>query len=173
MQLFLRWGRPWCWAGINFCSPSHYFSPDSWWFSLGYFILLSLIHGRPYFSYIHIRGHNRIFYRSKNWDRTKATLIFGSLVTLVGVFCSMSFGGFDDFSKILNISFFDFLDYLSSKYMLPIGGFFTALFILSKWGVKNFYFTTKCWYGKRKYKSNTRKNTLCHFSSSCWFYHFQ
>jgi len=65
-------------------------------------------------------------------------LIFGSLVTLVGVFCSMSFGGFDDFSKILNISFFDFLDYLSSKYMLPIGGLFTALFILSKWGVKNF-----------------------------------
>ena len=78
------------------------------------------------------------FIDQKNWDRTKATLIFGSLVTLVGVFCSMSFGGFDDFSKILNISFFDFLDYLSSKYMLPIGGFFTALFILSKWGVKNF-----------------------------------
>ena len=32
----------------------------------------------------------------------------------------------------------DFLDELSSKYMLPIGGALTALFILSKWSVKTF-----------------------------------
>ena len=78
------------------------------------------------------------FIDQKGWARTKATLIFGSLVTLVGVFCSMSYGGFDDFTTILNISFFDFLDYLSSKYMLPIGGLFTALFILKKWGITDF-----------------------------------
>ena len=49
----------------------------------------------------------------------------------------MSMGGFDDFLTLFNISFFDFLDYLSSKYMLPIGGM-TALFILLKWGVGDF-----------------------------------
>ena len=47
-------------------------------------------------------------------------------------------GGFDDFNTLFNISFFDFLDYLSSKYMLPLGGMLTALFILLKWGVGDF-----------------------------------
>ena len=31
--------------------------------------------------------------------------------------------------------FFDVMDYLSSKYMLPIGGMLTAIFILKKWGI--------------------------------------
>ena len=73
-----------------------------------------------------------------NWSREKATVVFGSIVTIVGIFCSMSMGGFDDFNTLFNISFFDFLDYLSSKYMLPIGGMLTALFILLKWGVGDF-----------------------------------
>jgi len=47
-------------------------------------------------------------------------------------------GGFNDFNTIFNISFFDFLDYLSSKYMLPIGGMLTALFVFLKWGVDDF-----------------------------------
>ena len=78
------------------------------------------------------------FIDEKNWSREKATITFGSVVTLVGIFCSMSMGGFNDFKTIFNISFFDFLDYLSSKYMLPIGGMFTALFVLQKWGVDRF-----------------------------------
>ncbi|MAI86392.1 MAG: sodium-dependent transporter [Candidatus Marinimicrobia bacterium] len=73
-----------------------------------------------------------------NWSREKATVVFGSIVTIVGIFCSMSMGGFDDFNTLFNISFFDFLDYLSSKYMLPIGGMLTALFVLLKWGVGDF-----------------------------------
>ena len=78
------------------------------------------------------------FIDEKDWSREKATVTFGSIVTIVGIFCSMSMGGFNDFNTIFNISFFDFLDYLSSKYMLPIGGMFTALFILLKWGVDDF-----------------------------------
>ncbi len=78
------------------------------------------------------------FIDAKGWSRERATVTFGSLVTLVGIFCSMSMGGFDDFTKIFQISFFDFLDYLSSKYMLPIGGLFTSIFILYKWGVTDF-----------------------------------
>ena len=34
--------------------------------------------------------------------------------------------------------FFDVMDYLSSKYMLPIGGMLTAIFILNKWGLKEY-----------------------------------
>jgi SNF family Na+-dependent transporter len=36
------------------------------------------------------------------------------------------------------MSFFDVMDYLSSKYMLPIGGMLTAIFILHKWGLKEY-----------------------------------
>jgi Na+-dependent transporters of the SNF family len=36
------------------------------------------------------------------------------------------------------MSFFDFMDYLSSKYMLPIGGMLMAIFILKTWGVNEF-----------------------------------
>ena len=78
------------------------------------------------------------FIDEKGWSREKATITFGSIVTVVGIFCSMSMGGFDDFTKIFNISFFDFLDYLSSKYMLPIGGLLTSVFILYKWGLSSF-----------------------------------
>jgi len=78
------------------------------------------------------------FIDEKGWSRERATIIFGSVVTIVGIFCSMSMGGFNDFTQIFNISFFDFLDYLSSKYMLPIGGMFTGLFVLKKWGVPQF-----------------------------------
>jgi len=86
------------------------------------------------------------FIDQKGWSRKKATIQFGLVITLVGVFCSLSLGGGINitsslgpgFAKIFGSTFFDFLDNLSSKYMLPIGGMFTALFILSKWGVNNF-----------------------------------
>ncbi|MFL3007391.1 MAG: sodium-dependent transporter [Candidatus Neomarinimicrobiota bacterium] len=84
------------------------------------------------------------------WSREKATVVFGSIVTIVGIFCSMSMGGFDDFNTLFNISFFDFLDYLSSKYMLPIGGMLTALFILLKWGVGDFVQELKVGMGDKR-----------------------
>ena len=77
------------------------------------------------------------FIDEKGWSRNKATLLFGGIISLVGVFCSLSLGEFN-ITALLDISFFDFLDELSSKYMLPIGGALTALFILSKWSVKTF-----------------------------------
>ena len=74
------------------------------------------------------------FIDEKGWSRQKATLLFGGVITFVGVFCSLSMGSFN-ITTALDISFFDFLDELSSKYMLPIGGALTAIFILNKWGI--------------------------------------
>ena len=42
------------------------------------------------------------------------------------------------FQNYLGQTFFDVMDNLSSKYMLPFGGMMTALFILFKWGVPSF-----------------------------------
>jgi len=77
------------------------------------------------------------FIDEKGWSRERATLSFGGVITIVGIFCSLSLGNFN-ITSIFDISFFDFMDELSSKYMLPIGGALTAIFILYKWGVKAF-----------------------------------
>ncbi|MFQ6608707.1 MAG: sodium-dependent transporter [Fidelibacterota bacterium] len=75
------------------------------------------------------------FIDQRGWSRTKATISFGGVAAVVGVFCSLSLGDFNDMSEIFKISFFDMMDYASSKYMLPIGGMLTALFIIWRWGV--------------------------------------
>lgn len=77
------------------------------------------------------------FIDEKGWTRKKATIIFGSVITIVGAFCSLSMGSFN-ITSFLDMSFFDIMDYLSSKYMLPIGGMLTAVFVLYRWGISNF-----------------------------------
>ena len=77
------------------------------------------------------------FIDEKGWTRKKATIIFGSVVTIVGAFCSLSMGSFN-ITSFLDMSFFDVMDYLSSKYMLPIGGMLTGVFVLMRWGIPNF-----------------------------------
>ena len=74
----------------------------------------------------------------KGWSRKKSTIGFGIIITIVGVFCSLSMGGGVNLTEWMGKTFFDFMDELSSKYMLPIGGLFTALFILKEWTVKSF-----------------------------------
>ena len=78
------------------------------------------------------------FIDQKGWTRKKATIRFGLVITIVGAFCSFSLGGGINITEFLGMSFFDFMDYLSSKYMLPIGGMLTAIFVLKKWGVEHF-----------------------------------
>ncbi|MDP7036463.1 MAG: sodium-dependent transporter [Candidatus Marinimicrobia bacterium] len=77
------------------------------------------------------------FIDEKGWTRKKATIIFGSVITIVGAFCSLSMGSFN-ITSFLDMSFFDVMDYLSSKYMLPIGGMLTGVFVLYRWGISNF-----------------------------------
>ena len=59
-------------------------------------------------------------------------------LTIVGVFCSLSMGGGINLTSFMDKTFFDFMDELSSKYMLPVGGFLTAIFVLKEWSVKSF-----------------------------------
>jgi NSS family neurotransmitter:Na+ symporter len=77
------------------------------------------------------------FIDEKGWSRQKATIIFGSVITGVGALCSLSMGTCN-ITALAGMSFFDVLDYLSSKYMLPIGGMLTGVFVLVRWGIPNF-----------------------------------
>ncbi|MBH10115.1 MAG: sodium-dependent transporter [Candidatus Marinimicrobia bacterium] len=78
------------------------------------------------------------FIDQKRWSRAKATIRFGAVITIVGIFCSFSLGNSINLTSFMDITFFDFMDYLSSKYMLPIGGMLTAIFVVFQWGIPNF-----------------------------------
>ncbi|HEX9728469.1 MAG TPA: sodium-dependent transporter [Gemmatimonadales bacterium] len=54
---------------------------------------------------------------SWHWPRTKATLVFGLLITLLGI------------PSAFNLNFLDFADKLVGNVMLMIGGLFTALLV--------------------------------------------
>ena len=77
------------------------------------------------------------FVDQKGWSRTKATVIFGSMIALLGIPSALSQGLLAEV-KIFGMTFFDFMDYMSFKYMLPIGGFLMTIFVAYYWGVKDF-----------------------------------
>lgn len=67
------------------------------------------------------------------WSRAKATWFLGIVITLVGMVASLSYGPWGGFT-IGGKVFFDQLDFVASYILLPLGGFFIALFVA--WGMK-------------------------------------
>jgi len=59
--------------------------------------------------------------------RPVAAVIISALVIVLGVFCACSLTE-DSSLRIFGMSFFDFLDFLTAKLMMPIGGIFISLF---------------------------------------------
>ena len=78
------------------------------------------------------------FVDEKKWSRPSATITFGFIIIFIGVFCSFSLGGGINISPFENKTFFDLMDELSSKYMLPIGGLLVSLFIIFEFKISNF-----------------------------------
>ncbi|MCK4574006.1 MAG: sodium-dependent transporter, partial [candidate division Zixibacteria bacterium] len=67
------------------------------------------------------------FVDKRGWGRTKATLMMGGTIYLIGILSAVSgwtlpFRGKDQ-------GFLDIFDFISTNYMLPIGGLLTCLFI--------------------------------------------
>ncbi len=73
----------------------------------------------------------------RGWSRKKAVLIFGTVIFIIGVPSALSFGVLKEISIfcVLKFNFFNFLDNLTSNYMLPVGGFFIALSLGWKYGL--------------------------------------
>ena len=61
-------------------------------------------------------------------SRVKAAWLVTLFCTLLGVFSALSFGVLADM-KIFGLTFFDFLDTLTSKIMLPLGGMLISIFV--------------------------------------------
>ncbi len=65
--------------------------------------------------------------------RVTATIIVASLITILGVACSLSNSVLKDVT-ILGRNIFDTMDHVSSNFLLPIGGMFIAIF--TGWAMK-------------------------------------
>ncbi|MCT1399936.1 sodium-dependent transporter [Paenibacillus sp. p3-SID867] len=63
-----------------------------------------------------------------NWGRTKAVLVIGALVMLVGLPSALSFGIVPGLTDIGGKNFFDWLDFVTSNILLPLGGLITTIF---------------------------------------------
>jgi len=72
----------------------------------------------------------------KGWSRRKAVLVMGTIIIILGIPSALSFGVMGNMT-ILGNTFFDFMDKLTSNYMLPIGGFFIAICLGWKYGLEN------------------------------------
>ena len=64
----------------------------------------------------------------RRWSRRRSVLIAGSSVFLIGVPAALSLGASPRLAEFGRDGFFGTLDYLASNWMLPIGGFFIAIF---------------------------------------------
>lgn len=73
----------------------------------------------------------------KGWERKKAVWVFGTVIFLLGIPSALSFSSMSGFTFFFGLNFFDFLDALTSKYMLPIGGFLIAVALGWKYGLQN------------------------------------
>jgi len=71
----------------------------------------------------------------KGWSRRKAVLIFGTAIFILGIPAALSFGVLADFRPFFGNTYFDFMDKLTTFYMLPIGGMFIALCLGWKYGL--------------------------------------
>jgi len=63
-----------------------------------------------------------------HWGRTKAVAIVSLLVLLLGIPSALSFGIVPGLENIGGKNFFDWLDFITSNILLPVGGLITTLF---------------------------------------------
>ncbi len=71
----------------------------------------------------------------KGWSRKKAVLIFGTAIFILGIPAALSFGVLADFRPFFGNTYFDFMDKLTTFYMLPVGGLLIAICLGWKYGL--------------------------------------
>lgn len=70
--------------------------------------------------------------------RLSATIISTTIITLLGMLCTLSFGPLRD-AKLFNSTVFDMFDMLSSDVVLPVGGILVCIFVGWRMSVGDLY----------------------------------
>lgn len=108
--------------------------PGGWFVAILFFLLLSIAAVTSGVSLLEVVI--AYFIDEKGWSRRNATLVFALVILLLGVPSALSFGVLSHV-KIFSMTIFDFFDYLSFKYILPVGGLLMVLYTIFKWGPAN------------------------------------
>jgi NSS family neurotransmitter:Na+ symporter len=61
------------------------------------------------------------------WKRSRAAILVTAFCAVTGILSSLSLGIWD--AKLFGLSCFDFLDFVTAKLMLPLGGLLVAVFV--------------------------------------------
>ena len=105
-----------------------------YFFALLFFVLLSIAAVTSAISILEVS----VAYLTDElkYSRKKATLTMGALVYFAAIPCALSFNVLSDFTLFgTGFTFFDMADYLASNVLLPLGGFFLAIFAGYVWKV--------------------------------------
>ncbi len=100
--------------------------PGGYFFALLFFILLAVAALTSSISVLEVVV--AYFVEELNLTRRRATILAASMITVLGVFCTLSFGIMSDVS-IFGLVFFDLMDFTASNLLLPLGGFFIVMFV--------------------------------------------
>ena len=68
------------------------------------------------------------FHTKKGLSRPLAAILVSLVCLILGTFCSLSFGEWQNVT-IMGMTFFDFFDYLVAKFIMPLGGMLMCLFL--------------------------------------------
>ena len=110
--------------------------PGGYIFALLFFLLLSIAAVTSAISILEVSVAYLV--DELKFSRKKSTLIMGILVYLAAIPCALSFNVLQDVTISVQgnaFTFFDTADYLASNILLPLGGFFIAIFAGYVWGV--------------------------------------
>lgn len=100
--------------------------PGGYVFSVVFFLLLTIAALTSAISILEVVV--AYFTEELKIRRNVATLLATSLITILGIICSLSLGVYAS-KTIFGLSFFNLLDFISANLLLPLGGMFIALFI--------------------------------------------
>lgn len=102
-----------------------------YFFSILFFIALTLAALTSTVSLLEVV--TAYFVDEKKWNRKKVVIMCGTLALLLGVPSALSFNSLSGFT-IFDLTFFGLTEFISSNLMLPMGGFFIAIFVGWIWG---------------------------------------
>jgi neurotransmitter:Na+ symporter, NSS family len=100
--------------------------PGGYFFALIFFILLAVAALTSSISVLEVVV--AYFVEELHLTRRRATILASLMISVLGVFCTLSFGIMSDF-RIFGMVFFDLMDFTASNLLLPLGGLFIVLFV--------------------------------------------
>ncbi len=107
--------------------------PGGYIFSILFFLLLTVAALTSSISILEVVV--AYFHEELKMKRKLATIFATTIISLLGIICSLSMGIFDHYT-FWGLNFFDLLDWISANLLLPVGGMFISLFIGWKFGRK-------------------------------------